>query len=1102
MNSQSILVVEDNPITRKMLRLSLESEGYGVKEAGDGRSALALVAVHAPDLLILDYVLPDMNGLRLLAEIRRLAGDPELPALLVTGVVHRLEELQAGSGMFTQFLTKPAEPSRLLEVVRAHLSVPVGEGRGRTLLVVDDGPLSVKLTALRLKRAGYVVETAESGKEGLEKARLRPPQAIVAKVLMPAMDGFIFCSQVRRDPRLAAVPVVLVSAAGVEDPDRELARKVGANAIVAGTPDLRQATKALEESLLAAAGAGPPAVGEAGDPGEEVPSDLHRERVQAQLERQTAENQLLQRQAAIHTAALTVMRTLSEVLAQPLEVPRMMGEVLVQSLDASGLSTGLLYLLEPGGRLHLQAHSGVPVTAIAEAEQGFGQADLLRRIVHAGQPVALSLRAPAADREMSELLGRVGRTSVLVVPFVVLGRAAGALVLASDSQELSESAWVGFSRSLAVQFGQAVGLGQSLSRLAASEERYRAVMEQANDAILLLDLPHRVLEANRQAERLLGRPREQIVGRHYDDFVVPEELEESARRQENLLRDGTLRVETRHFLRADGRRVPVEVSGSLVRMGDEHRVVAILRDVSERRQAAEQYRLLFDDSPQPMWVFDEETLRFLAVNHAATRKYGYAREEMLAMTVRDIRPPGERAAFDEDVAGRRRAGVRQAHESPRVWKHQKKNGESIDVEIAVSPIEFRGRAAWLVLSSDVTAKKRLEAQFLQAQKMESVGRLAGGVAHDFNNLLTVILGYAQLLAVKLPQRSDLLAHAREICKAGERASALTRQLLAFSRHQVLQPRVIELNAVVKDVETMLRRLIGENIELVTLLRAKGGRVLVDPGQVEQVIANLVVNARDAMPDGGRLILETADVELTAADVQREPEARPGPHVVIAVTDSGVGMDAETRAHLFEPFFTTKEQGKGTGLGLSTVYGIVRQSGGHIEVESKAGGGSTFRIYFPRAVPGEVSTARVDAAAQGKADRGSETVLLLEDEAALRALIRMVLEGGGYTVLDAPGTREALMLAEGHGGPIHLVISDVVMPGMSGPEVAARLASRRPEARVLFMSGYSGAAISHRGVLAPGARLLEKPFTAEGLLRTVREVLSAPDVNRLRAQETA
>jgi hypothetical protein len=767
-------------------------------------------------------------------------------------------------------------------------------------------------------------------------------------------------------------------------------------------------------------------------------------------------------------------------------------------MDAAGLSTGLLYLAEPGSGFRLQAYAGIQAASRTDAEGCFGHSLLIARIATAGEPVTLPSTGPGADAGSRDFLARLGCASALIVPFEVAGESFGALVLASATQLLDDSAWLGLARNLAAHFGQTVALGHSLHRLALSEARYRALMEQAHDAILILDLSYRVVEANGAAQRLLGRPREEIVGRCYQDFVAPEELADEARRQQEPLGDGALRVDSRSLLRADGARVPAEVSSSLVRLGEESQVLAILRDITERRraelelrQSEEQYRLLFSHNPQPMWAYEDSTLAFLAVNEAAVGHYGYSRQEFLAMKTSDLRPPGEAAAFDELIASRGWEPDRQAFRSPRVWKHRRRDGKLIDIETSRSPIELGGRRAWLEIVTDVSEKKRFEARFLQVQKLESVGRLAGGIAHDFNNLLAAILGYSELLAGRLQDPADL-RDLDEIRKAGERAAGLTRQLLAFSRHQVLQPRAVDLNAVVVDVEAMLRRLIGGGIELVTAFRADAGHALVDPGQVEQVIVNLAVNARDAMPEGGKLILETAPVEIDATYAEGHPDAHLGPHVMIAFSDTGHGMDAETRLHIFEPFFTTKEQGKGTGLGLSTVYGIVQQSGGHIDVYSEPGRGTTFKVYFPRVERAAESPARRSAAAPKAHPRGSETVLLVEDEAALRPLIRAALEGGGYRVFDAASAEAALSLAGALGAPIDLLLTDLVMPGFSGPELASRLAAIRPELRVLFMSAYSGNLVGLRNVLPPGAEFLGKPFTLNGLLDKVREILdSAP-----------
>ncbi len=383
--------------------------------------------------------------------------------------------------------------------------------------------------------------------------------------------------------------------------------------------------------------------------------------------------------------------------------------------------------------------------------------------------------------------------------------------------------------------------------------------------------------------------------------------------------------------------------------------------------------------------------------------------------------------------------------------------------------------------------RETQEQLLQSQKMESVGRLAGGVAHDFNNLLTVITGYGALLAQDVGPGHPGRGRLEQILKAAEQAAALTRQLLAFSRKQVLAPKVLDLDAVVAEVEAMLRRLIGEDIQFVTVAGGGLGRVRADPGQIAQVVVNLAVNARDAMPGGGKLIVETGNVELDESYLRQRPDARAGPHVMLAVSDTGHGMSAETLSQAFEPFFTTKEPGRGTGLGLSTVYGIVRQSGGHVTLYSEPGRGTTCKVYLPR-VDEERDAAAEAVAPVAAAPGGTETVLLVEDQAPVRALAREILEAAGYGVLEGAVPEEALAAVAAHPGPIHLLLIDAVLPRISGGRLAAALRATRPETRVLFTSGYTGDAISHLGIVEPGAHFLQKPFTRDGLLRKVREVL--------------
>lgn len=414
---------------------------------------------------------------------------------------------------------------------------------------------------------------------------------------------------------------------------------------------------------------------------------------------------------------------------------------------------------------------------------------------------------------------------------------------------------------------------------------------------------------------------------------------------------------------------------------------------------------------------------------------------------------------------------------------------------AITAFAYQMAATWrkAVLLQDLAKSleelKQTQAQFLQAQKMEAVGRLAGGVAHDFNNLLTTIIGYTDLLLGDFASSDPIRADLEQVRKAADRAAALTQKLLAFSRKQVLQPKVLDLNAVVAGIEEMLRRLIGEDIHLVTILRPEIGRVQADPGQIEQVLMNLVVNARDAMPAGGRLTIETANVDLDETRARLHIDAQPGRYVMLVVSDTGIGMDKETQSHLFEPFFTTKERDKGTGLGLSTVYGIVKQSGGNIYVHSEPEQGTTFKVYLPRI--DETAEMPGSFAVPTGLLQGSETILLVEDEDMVRALARRILLQSGYTVLEARDADEAIQLCAHHSTPIHLVMTDVVLPGrMSGPDLVKHLKTSRPEIQVFYVSGYTDDAIVHHGVLDPEVAFLQKPFTPEALARKVRKVLDA------------
>ncbi len=636
--------------------------------------------------------------------------------------------------------------------------------------------------------------------------------------------------------------------------------------------------------------------------------------------------------------------------------------------------------------------------------------------------------------------------------------------------------------------------------LYTSREEFSSTLNSIGDGVVATDDKKLIRYMNPVAESLSGWKSEKAVGRTIDDVL--QFIDEETSLPVRLPMDRTLRqgvvghvAGSAMLVARSGRRLPVEDSISPI-LGPSQRpsgAIMVFRDVAEQRQTEKalresegRYRFLADSVPEFIFTTDSQG------------RWDYCNQRWCDYTGLTI----------EQSTGQQWTSMLHPEDEPHSfaqWTESVRTGVPYEAEFRLRDKEDKYRwflargfpmcddrgniLRWFGICTDIEDFKRAQDQLHQGRKMEAVGRLAGGVAHDFNNLLMVIIGYGRMLLDAAELEGTPSTEAQQILYAAERASELTRQLLTFSRHQIVQPRLVNLNSVVRETETLLRRLIGEDIEVRTVLDPGLLPVKIDPGQMEQVIVNLAVNARDAMPGGGHLIIETANVNLDQPYVGGHSTVEPGQYVMLVVSDTGHGMDLETQSHIFEPFFTTKGPGRGTGLGLSTVYGIVKQSGGQIWTYSESGQGTTFKIYLP-AVLGAGSELKGAALPTRKETRGTETILVLEDETSVRKLVQAMLGQQGYTILEAGSPVEALKYCKEHAGPIHLLVTDVVMPGMGGRQFAELAANYRSAMKVLYMSGYTGDSIAHHGALDPGVAFLQKPFSSESLLQKVREILNS------------
>jgi PAS domain S-box-containing protein len=1251
-------VVEDNPLTLKVARLALGAEGYLVLEATDGTEALRLVESEQPDLILQDLLLPDMDGFELVSRLRANPKTFGIPIIAFSGFLSRLEHGRAAAAGFSDFLPKPVEPSRLLEVVRTYLPAqiePPRVGHLQQLLVVDDDPVQLKLARVLLSGLGYRVLTAVDGAEALEVLEKEPVEAILSDVLMPRVDGFRLCAEIRASSRWQRIPVVLVSSNYVEEADRQVAVRMGASAYVVRTPDLGEAVRALETALGQPASAPPPASSPS--------AGAHHERVILQLERHAAMNATYAHRSAMHASMLSVLAGVSEALIKSQSLEHALPDVLGSLLEACGVSHGAIFFQRHDH--HKEMHLGASAGYADEVKTGLadfcGQIDVFERAAASLAPLLLV----PSDPSMARVLALIEAECALLVPLVADHECLGILLLASNTRDLTEHDWIPFARTMAVQIGQALALSRAFTRLKASETRYRRVVENAGMGIFTLDEHRCVTDVNPAMERILQRSRQEVLGSPVDILVAQDDQQSANDAYTELLKKGRVQVSGRRIRRADGQIsvcdiwvTRMEIDGVITSIGvaqdvtDKHRVEAELRLLQTLTLAASESpdlrsalgvvltiigesarldfaaawlpggdglecsqwwtarapdRELFRPLTEPAVTRDEDFLsqvwrtgkavwlpslsdllparlrsaanlglrgglavpvvahekvtavleffylesgrderlvemitgaaaqvgpviarqraqealrlseaRFarlceagiigvsvanldgevLEANDVYLQMLGRTREDLLHGRLRwaDQIPPEWQAVNAASVARLRATGVAQPWEI----EIQRTDGSRLAVAVAVAMLNDH---QCISLTSDISERKRVEAalglseeQLRQAQKMEAVGRLAGGVAHDFNNLLSIILSYSELILQDLGPEDPMRADLREIQHAGIRGADLTRQLLMFSRQQVLVPVVLDLNDVLSDLNKMLQRILGADVTLLTIPGLDLAKVCIDRGSLEQIILNLTVNARDAMPTGGRLTLETADVYLDLDYAREHLGATTGPHVMLAVSDTGSGMDRDTQARIFEPFFTTKSAGQGTGLGLSTVFGIVQASGGSVWVYSEPQMGTAFKIYLPRAqAPKDGAPPVFEDSLLSPADempRGTEIILLVEDEEGVRAAARSILRKSGYTVIEADGAVAARLVTDDPTQVIDLLLTDVVMPGVSGPALAAQALLQRPGLRTLFMSGYTDDTIFRHGVLEARMAYLQKPITPQSLTRKVREVLDA------------
>ena len=1049
MTRPSILIVDDEVIIARDLETRLEAMGYEVAGiASSGSEAIRLATDLRPSLVLMDIVLKgEIDGIAAAAEIRRRCG---IPVIYVTAYADAKTLERAKVTEPFAYLVKPFSERELNANIEMAFYKHRTEQRLRRLerwfgVAVSDIADAVvaadsegRITAFN-QAAGVI-----TGWEG--------DQAI----------GKRFADVVRIVDRSNGQPIELE---GITD-----------------GPVVRLASDTCLRTRS----------------GRHLPVDVTTSCIRDDLDRPSGIVSVFRDASGQRNAALVALNgEIAVAAAQDLSLRDMLHactESLVRHLNVA--FARIWTLDQAGENLELQASSGM-YTHLDGAHGRVPVGKLkIGRIAKERRPHLTNdvLR----DERVSDpaWARREGMVSFAGYPLLVNERLVG--VMAMFSRQTMQESVLG-----ALSF-VANAVAVAIERKVTEAERdgllamLRMQIERMPLAYVLLDGDHRIQDWNPAAEKMFGYTKNEVLGHDpFDDLAPPSERDRLRTLVQGLHADDKGAHSINQNRTKDGRTITCEWLNTPLTNPD-GKVIGVLclaEDITERQkledevhQARQRLEAIVASSPAVLYRLagpNPESLELTWIGENVTEMLGYGLDDVMKpMWWQERVHPEDLPAVSAQIGTELLSGGRLAQEYR--FRHQNGAYRWVRSEMRL----LRGVAAHLVEVvgswSDITDRKKLEEQFRQAQKMEAVGQLAGGVAHDFNNLLTVISGYSQLL-LRSPELDDSRKGlVREIGKAGERAASLTRQLLAFSRKQVLEPKVLDLNALITEQKKMLSRLIGEDIELVTVLDPHVHNVKSDPGQLEQVIMNLVVNARDAMPHGGRLTLETHNVVLDETYTRLHAGLQPGSYAMVAVADTGHGMPAETLEHVFEPFFSTKDLGRGTGLGLATVYGIIKQSGGHVAVYSEVGIGTTFKIYLPSIA--EPFSADEPAPDELTMPAGTETILLVEDEDAVRAIARHALESCGYRVVEAKNGAEALSRCEEHEGPIHLVVTDVVMPGMAGRALVDRLRVLRPDTRVLYVSGYTDDAVIRQGVLQAETAFLQKPFTPYALSAKVRAVL--------------